>query len=66
MVSKRIRKLEGRSDAALYSDFSAWFIQEAMRNDELFGLKPQGCRHYVILREDLDAFLDDLPEKAAA
>ena len=66
MVSKRIWKLEGRSDAALHSGFSAWFVEGAIRNKELLALKPQGCRRYVILREDLHAFLDDLRENVAA
>jgi excisionase family DNA binding protein len=52
-------------DAAAYTALSPWFISEAVRNKLLPALKPEGSRNYVILREDLDKFLDDLRARAA-
>jgi excisionase family DNA binding protein len=33
-----------------------WFVEEKIRSGELPALKL--CRHYTVLREDLDNFLD--------
>jgi len=52
-------------DAAIYSAFSPWYIEEAIRSKILRAVKPEGCRHYVVFREDLDSWMDELREKAA-
>jgi len=43
-------------DAAHYMGVTPWYVEEIIRWGELPALKL--CRHYTILREDLDAFLD--------
>jgi len=43
-------------DAARYAGLSPFYVGEIIRSGELPALKL--CRHYTILREDLDAFLD--------
>jgi excisionase family DNA binding protein len=35
---------------------SPWFVEEKIRSGELPALKL--CRHYTVLREDMDDFLD--------
>jgi hypothetical protein len=35
---------------------SPWFVELKLRSGELRGLKL--CRHWTILREDMDKFLD--------
>lgn len=44
------------AEAAEYMGVSPWFIEVKIRSGELPALKL--CRHYTILREDMDAFLD--------
>ena len=44
------------AEAAVYMGLSPWFIEEKIRAKELPALKL--CRHYTILKEDMDAFLD--------
>ena len=51
------------SEAAVYMGLSPWFIEEKIRAKELPALRL--CRHYTILKEDMDAFLD-VHRKAAA
>lgn len=43
-------------EAAEYMGVSPWFIELKIRSKELPALRL--CRHYTLLREDLDAFLD--------
>jgi len=42
---------------------SPWFIEKKIRAKELPALKL--CRHYAILKEDMDAFLDTQRRAAA-
>jgi excisionase family DNA binding protein len=51
------------SEAAAYMGVSSWFVELKIRSGELPALKL--CRHYTLLREDLDAFLDAQRGKAA-
>jgi excisionase family DNA binding protein len=44
------------ADAALYMGVSPWFVELKIRSGELPALRL--CRHYTILREDMDAFLN--------
>jgi excisionase family DNA binding protein len=50
-------------EAARYMGVSPWFVELKVRSGELPALKL--CRHYTILREDMDAFLDAQRAKAA-
>jgi len=43
-------------DAANYMGVTPWYVEEIVRSGELPALRL--CRHYTILREDADAFLD--------
>jgi len=43
-------------EAAYYAGVSPWHIETAIRSKELPALKL--CRHFTILVEDLDAYLD--------
>lgn len=43
-------------DAAHYMGVSPWHVEEIIRSGELPALRLG--RHYTILREDLDAYLD--------
>ena len=51
------------SEAAVYMGVSPWFIEEKIRAKELPALRL--CRHYTILKEDMDAFLDTQRRAAA-
>jgi hypothetical protein len=42
---------------------SPWFVELKIRSGELRALKL--CRHYTILKEDMDAFLDAERDKAS-
>lgn len=42
---------------------SPWFVEQEIRAGRLPALKL--CRHFTLLKEDLDAYLDDAKEKAA-
>ncbi len=42
--------------AAKYMGVTPWFVELKVRSGELPALKL--CRHYTVLREDMDAFLD--------
>jgi excisionase family DNA binding protein len=44
------------AEAAMYMGVSPWFVELKIRSKELPALKL--CRHYTILREDMDRFLD--------
>jgi excisionase family DNA binding protein len=50
------------AEAAAYMGVSPWFVELKIRSGELPALKL--CRHYTLLREDLDAFLDAQKRKA--
>ena len=50
-------------EAAKYMGVSPWFVEVKVRSGELPALKL--CRHYTILKEDMDAFLDARRKKAA-
>jgi len=40
---------------------SPWFVEEKIRSGELPALRL--CRHYTLLREDMDNFLDKVSGK---
>ena len=42
---------------------SPWFVEQEIRARRLPALKL--CRHYTLLKEDLDAYLDDARMRAA-
>ena len=44
------------ADAAIYMGVSPWFVEERIRSGALPALRL--CRHYTVLREDMDNFLD--------
>jgi excisionase family DNA binding protein len=44
------------ADAAKYMGVSPWFVEEEIRAGRLPALKL--CRHYTLLKEDLDRYLD--------
>jgi excisionase family DNA binding protein len=48
-------------EAAIYMGLSPWSVEVLIRSKKLPALKI--CRHYTVLREDMDAFLDS--ERAA-
>ena len=43
-------------EAAEYMGVTPWFVEVKIRSGELPALKL--CRHYTILKQDMDAFLD--------
>ena len=43
------------AEAAAYLGVSPWFVELKIRSGELPALRM--CRHYTILREDIDEFL---------
>lgn len=45
------------ADAAAYMGVTPWFVELKIRSGELRALRM--CRHYTILKEDMDAFLDE-------
>ena len=49
------------AEAAAYMGVSPWFVELKIRSGELPALRL--CRHYTVLKEDMDAFLDE--ERAA-
>jgi excisionase family DNA binding protein len=51
------------TEAAVYMGVSPWFVEQEIRAGRLRALKL--CRHYTLLKEDLDAYLDDARDKAA-
>lgn len=51
------------AQAALYMGVSPWFVEQEIRTGRLSALKL--CRHYTLLKEDLDAYLDDARDKVA-
>jgi excisionase family DNA binding protein len=51
------------AEAAEYMGVSPWFVELKIRSKELPALKL--CRHYTILKEEMDAFLDAERKKAA-
>jgi excisionase family DNA binding protein len=48
-------------EAAIYMGLSPWAVEILIRSKKLPALKI--CRHYTVLKEDMDAFLDS--ERAA-
>jgi excisionase family DNA binding protein len=44
------------AEAAKYMGVSPWFVELKIRSRELPALKL--CRHYTVLKEDMDRFLD--------
>jgi excisionase family DNA binding protein len=60
MVYKRGYRI---TEAAEYMGVSPWFIELKIRSGELPALKL--CRHYTILREDMDDFLEAERKKVA-
>jgi excisionase family DNA binding protein len=44
------------AEAARYMGVTPWFVEVKVRSGELPALRM--CRHYTILREDMDEFLD--------
>ena len=51
------------AEAAAYMGVSPWFLEQEIRAGRLPALKL--CRHYTLLKEDLDAYLDKAKQKAA-
>jgi excisionase family DNA binding protein len=51
------------TEAAVYMGVSPWFVEQEIRAGRLPALKL--CRHYTLLKEDLDAYLDDARDKVA-
>jgi excisionase family DNA binding protein len=51
------------AEAAVYMGVSPWFVEQEIRAGRLRALKL--CRHYTLLKEDLDAYLDNAKDKAA-
>jgi excisionase family DNA binding protein len=45
------------AEAAAYMGVTPWFVELKIRPGELRALRM--CRHYTILKEDMDAFLDE-------
>lgn len=52
------------AEAAAYMGLSPWSVELLIRSGKLPAIKL--CRHYTLLREDLDAFLDSERKKIAA
>ena len=48
-------------EAAKYMGVTPWFIELKIRSGKLPALKL--CRHYTVLREDMDVFLDEERKK---
>lgn len=44
------------AEAAHYMGVSPWFVELKIRSGELPALRL--CRHYTVLKEDMDTFLD--------
>lgn len=44
------------AEAAVYMGVTPWFVEVEIRAGRLRALKV--CRHYTILKEDMDTFLD--------
>ncbi len=51
-------------EAAKYMGVTPWFVELKIRSGELPALK--FCRHYTLLKDDMDAFLDAARKKLAA
>ena len=49
------------AEAAHYMGVSPWFVELKIRSGELRALRL--CRHYTILKEDMDEFLDKQKDK---
>ncbi len=60
-VDRRGYRIE---EAATYMGVSPWYVEELIRSKQLPALKL--CRHYTLLREDLDAFLNRKRQEIAA
>jgi excisionase family DNA binding protein len=50
-------------DAAIYMGLTPWFLEEEIRAKRLPALHI--CRHYTILKEDMDEYLTQARGKAA-
>jgi excisionase family DNA binding protein len=51
-------------EAAIYMGLSPWTVEVLIRSKKLPALKL--CRHYTLLREDMDAFLERSKETGSA
>ncbi len=51
------------AEAAVSMGVSPWFVEQEIRAGRLRALKL--CRHYTLLKEDLDAYLDDARDMVA-
>jgi excisionase family DNA binding protein len=51
------------AEAAAYMGVSPWFVEQEVRAGRLPALKL--CRHYTLLKEDLDAYLDAATKAAS-
>lgn len=51
-------------EAAIYMGLSPWTVEVLIRSKKLPALKL--CRHYTLLREDMDAFLERSKEAVTA
>jgi excisionase family DNA binding protein len=51
------------AEAAVYMGVSPWFVEQEIRAGRLPALKL--CRHDTLLKEDLDAYLDDAKDMVA-
>jgi excisionase family DNA binding protein len=51
------------AEAAAYMGVSPWFVEQEIRAGRLPALKL--CRHYTVLKEDLDAYLDAARKQVA-
>jgi excisionase family DNA binding protein len=51
------------ADAAAYMGVSPWFVEQEIRAARLPALKL--CRHYTLLKEDLDVYLDAARKEVA-
>jgi excisionase family DNA binding protein len=58
MVPQSISERRGYriQEAAKYMGVSPWFVELKIRSGELPALKL--CRHYTVLKEDMDRYLD--------
>jgi len=60
-VSTNERRGYRIAEAARYMGVTPWFVELKIRSGELPALRL--CRHYTVLKEDMDAFLNN--ERAA-
>jgi len=51
-------------EAARYMGVTPWFVELKIRSGELRALRL--CRHYTVLKEDMDEFLDKQKQNSAS